>query len=154
FRRDDLRLRITAVPAQHTPLRLMQPLLPRTMGSVLSFSQVQTEEQLLRMYVSGDTLMHDDLREIPRQFPDIDVGLFHVGGTRIFGVMLTMDADQAVQAIQVVAPRVAVPIHYDDYDVFKSPLADLQRAVQAAGLTDRVRYVDRGESVPLAARSV
>ncbi|MBV9170751.1 MAG: MBL fold metallo-hydrolase, partial [Chloroflexi bacterium] len=48
FRRDDLRLRITAVPAQHTPLRLMQPLLPRTMGSVLSFSQVQTEEQLLR----------------------------------------------------------------------------------------------------------
>jgi L-ascorbate metabolism protein UlaG (beta-lactamase superfamily) len=154
FRREDVRLRITAVPAQHTPLRAMQPLLPRVMGSVLTFSRTETDTPLLRIYVSGDTLMHEALRDIPRRFPDLDLGLFHLGGTRIFGVMLTMDATQGVDALQLIAPQVGVPIHYDDYDVFKSPLSEFQQAVQAAGLTHRVRYLARGESLPLAARSV
>ena len=31
----------------------------------------------LRMYISGDTLIHERLREIPRRFPDIDLALLH-----------------------------------------------------------------------------
>jgi len=38
-----------------------------------------------------------------------------------------------------------IPIHYDDYDVFRSPLADFQERVRAEGLADRVRYLGRGE---------
>jgi L-ascorbate metabolism protein UlaG (beta-lactamase superfamily) len=154
FRRDDVRLQITAVPAQHTPLRVMQPLLPRVMGSVLTFSRIGEDAPLLRIYVSGDTLMHHDLRDIPQQFPDIDLGLFHLGGTRVFGVMLTMDGEQGVAVLRTIAPRIGVPIHYDDYDVFKSPLSEFQRPVQAAGLAARVRYLGRGESLSLNPRSV
>jgi len=44
---------------------------------------------------------------------------------------------------------VAVPIHYDDYDVFKSPLEDFKREVRAAGLEGKVRYVARGERISL-----
>jgi hypothetical protein len=33
-------------------------------------------------------------------------------------------------------PRCAIPIHYNDDDVFKSPLFDLQQEVMAAGLND------------------
>jgi hypothetical protein len=39
-----------------------------------------------------------------------------------------------------------VPIHYGDYRIFRSSLADFKRAVAAAGLENRVRYLDRDET--------
>ena len=70
----------------------------------------------------------------------------HLGGTRVLGILLTMDAEQGVECLRIVEPKVAIPIHYNDYDVFKSPLEDFARAVEAAGLQDRVRYLRHGES--------
>jgi L-ascorbate metabolism protein UlaG (beta-lactamase superfamily) len=153
FRKGDTRLRVTALPAQHTPLAIMQPFLPRVMGSLLTFSSASDDRPLLRVYVSGDTLLHDELREIPRRFPDIDLGLFHLGGTRVLGVMLTMDDRQGVEAVRLIAPQRAIPIHYEDYDRFKSPLDDFRRAVEAAGLADKVEYLGRGERYALRARA-
>jgi L-ascorbate metabolism protein UlaG (beta-lactamase superfamily) len=118
--------------------------LPPVMGSVLDF---ETEgRRLVRIYISGDTLVHDDLKEIPKRFPEIDLGLFHLGGTRIMGIMLTMDGEQGVEAIKIIQPEKAIPIHYNDYDVFKSPLEDFRRAAAEAGLTDKIIYLNHGET--------
>ena len=57
-----------------------------------------------------------------------------------------MDAAEGVEALRIVAPRDAIPIHYDDYPVFKSPLEDFVRAVQQAGLATRVHYLHHGET--------
>ncbi len=149
FRKEQTRLRITGLPAQHTPLKLMQPLLPSVMGSLLEFARVADDAPLLRIYISGDTLVHDALRDIPRRFPAIDLGVFHLGGTRVLGIMLTMDGQQGVEALRIVSPRRAIPVHYDDYDVFTSPIGDFRRAVRAAGLADRVDYLKPGERYPL-----
>jgi L-ascorbate metabolism protein UlaG (beta-lactamase superfamily) len=62
------------------------------------------------------------------------------------GVLLTMDAEQGVEAIRIINPREVIPIHYNDYEVFKSPLEDFKRAVEAAGFADRVRYLSHGET--------
>jgi L-ascorbate metabolism protein UlaG (beta-lactamase superfamily) len=140
----DARVIVTSLPGKHGP-GPMQALLPPVMGSLLEFTSI--DGPAMRLYVSGDTLVHEALHEIPRRFPDIDLGLFHLGGTRLFGVLLTMDARQGVEAVRIVNPDIAVPIHYDDYPVFKSPLDDFKRAVQEAGLESRVRYVERGESL-------
>ena len=48
--------------------------------------------------------------------------------------------------IKIVNPKRAIPIHYNDYDVFKSPLSDFQREVKEAGLEDRVHYLSHGET--------
>ena len=69
----------------------------------------------------------------------------HLGGTRIFGVYVTMTGKQGVEALEITNPKTALPIHYDDYEAFKSPLSDFQQAVAEAGLEDRVRYLVRGE---------
>jgi L-ascorbate metabolism protein UlaG (beta-lactamase superfamily) len=134
------RLKITAMPARHGP-PVISRALPDTMGSMLDF-----EGPALRIYISGDTLVHGDLREIPRRYPGIDLALIHLGGTRVLGVLVTMDAKQGVQALKIIDPRRAIPIHYDDYTVFKSPLEDFAKAVRAAGLEDRVVYLARGDS--------
>jgi L-ascorbate metabolism protein UlaG (beta-lactamase superfamily) len=137
-------LRLTAMPGTHGPGPLAT-LLPPVMGSMLDFVD-GGGENLMRMYVSGDTLIHDRLREVPRRFPNVDLALLHLGGTRVLGIMVTMDAKQGVEAMRIVDPRTAVPIHYNDYEAFKSPLEDFKRAVTQAGLEDRVHYLAHGDT--------
>jgi L-ascorbate metabolism protein UlaG (beta-lactamase superfamily) len=137
-------LRLVSMPGKHAPT-LVEKLLPPVMGTLIELPQ-GAGHPALRIYVTGDTLVHDRLREIPRRFPEIDLALFHLGGTRILGLLVTMDARQGVEAMRIVNPREVVPIHYDDYAVFRSPLADFQRAVTEAGLAERVRYLRRGET--------
>lgn len=137
-------LTITAMPARHAP-GLMNFLMPRVMGSMLEF-QAASYSKRLRLYISGDTLMDDDLREIPRRFPHIDLALLHLGGTKVMGLLLTMDGKQGAQALKIIAPEMAIPVHFDDYTVFKSPLDDFKKAVREAGLENKVRYLPRGET--------
>jgi len=42
-----------------------------------------------------------------------------------------------LQLIETVKPKLAIPIHFDDYDVFKSPLSDFTKAV--AGRSGKLR---------------
>jgi L-ascorbate metabolism protein UlaG (beta-lactamase superfamily) len=141
--RGDASVHVTAMPGKHAPQPL-DALLPPVMGSMLDF---QTGGRTtFRLYITGDTLVHDRLEEIPRRYPDIDLALIHLGGTRVLGVLVTMDARQGVKALQIVRPRTAVPIHYHDYTVFKDPLATFKEAVTTAALPTTVRYVGHGET--------
>jgi L-ascorbate metabolism protein UlaG (beta-lactamase superfamily) len=137
------RMRITAMPGKHAP-GLLRLAIPPVMGTMLDFPS--GAKNALRLYITGDTLIHEHLKEIPKRFPDIDIALLHLGGTRIAGVLLTMDAKQGVEAIRITNPRTAIPIHYNDYGVFKSPLDDFRRAVTEAGLEQRVHYLAHGET--------
>ncbi len=139
----DERLRITAMPGRHGP-PVLAGLLPDVMGTMLDFSSAQGRSY--RTYISGDTLVFDDIAEIPRRFPDVDLALLHLGGTRILGVLkVTMDGHDGVDMLRIIAPKRAIPIHYNDYDVFKSPLSDFTEQVAKAGWQDRVTYLKHGE---------
>ncbi len=137
-------LHITALPGTHGPGPLGK-LLPPVMGSMLEF-EIAPGNTAMRLYITGDTLIFNQLKEIPKRYPDIDLALLHLGGTTFFGVMLTMDAKQGVEAIRIINPHEAIPIHYNDYNAFKSPLEDFQRAVAKAGFEGRVRYLRHGDS--------
>jgi L-ascorbate metabolism protein UlaG (beta-lactamase superfamily) len=139
------RVSITSMPGKHGPA-IVEKFLPPVMGSMLEFQHAEGERTALRLYITGDTLIHNDLQEIPRRYPEIDLALFHLGGTQIMGILLTMDAEQGVEAIRIINPREVIPIHYNDYEVFKSPLEDFKRAVAEAGFQDRVRYLSHGET--------
>ncbi len=147
--RDRSRVSVTAMPGKHAP-RLVGALLPPVMGSKLDFTQDATTS--LRLYISGDTLMHDRIAEVTRRFRDIDLCLIHLGGTRVAGILLTMDAEQGVRFLQLVRPRTAVPIHFDDYTVFKSPLDEFRAAAARAGLESEIRYVTHGETITFSSR--
>jgi L-ascorbate metabolism protein UlaG (beta-lactamase superfamily) len=143
-RKGDSRLRVTAMPGTHAPGPLRK-VLPPVMGSMLEFAGAEGGVRL-RMYITGDTLVYDRLKEIPERYPEIDLALLHLGGTRVLGLLVTMDAEQGVEAMRIIDPRTAVPIHYNDYTVFKSPLEDFKEAVANAGLEDRVKYLAHGDT--------
>ncbi len=144
FNKNGARVRITSTPGQHGP-GIVDFALPEVMGSILDFEEA-AGNRALRLYISGDTLVIDDLEEIPKRFPEINIGLFHLGGTRVLGVMVTMDDKEGVEAIKIIKPETAIPIHYNDYDVFKSPLEDFKRAAAEAGLNDKMVYLAHGET--------
>jgi L-ascorbate metabolism protein UlaG (beta-lactamase superfamily) len=147
--RDGVDLTVTALPGRHAP-GPVQALLPPVMGSVLDFSE--RGRLLLRLYLTGDTLLFEGLDEIPRRYPDIDVGVLHLGGTTLpGGVVVTMDGEMGAELVQRVQPDRAVPVHTDDYTVFRSPLSEFLTATERRGLAERVSVVERGEvlDVPL-----
>ena len=144
FEKGVARLKISAMPGTHAP-GPMRKVLPPVMGSMLEFGTAAGETRL-RLYITGDTLIHKELKEIPERYPEIDLALLHLGGTRVLGIMVTMDDKQGVEMLRIVDPKTAIPIHYNDYTVFKSPLEDFKHAVAEAGLQDRVRYLSHGET--------
>jgi L-ascorbate metabolism protein UlaG (beta-lactamase superfamily) len=144
FVKGDYKLRITAMPGTHGPGALAN-MLPQVMGSMLEF-QNANDQTLVRIYISGDTLLFDALQEIPKRYPNIDMGIFHLGGTRIMGILLTMDARQGLDAVELINAKTSIPVHFNDYTVFKSPLEHFQELVKLSGLDERVHYLSHGDT--------
>lgn len=150
FDNDVARLRITAMPGKHAPGPLKFAL-PPVNGSMLRFELA--DGGLFTLYITGDTLIHNDLQGIRRRYPDIDLALLHLGGTRIFGVTVTMNGRQGVEMMRLTRPRMAIPIHYYDYPVFKEPLSAFREEVRSAGLFEQVHVLDRGDTYTFTTRN-
>ena len=145
--RDEWTLTITAAPGVHGP-GPVRWLMPPVMGTVLELQRAA--EPPHRTYLSGDTLYRPWLRDVVERCGPLDAAVLHLGGTRVLGVLLTMDGDQGARLTRDLDAGVTLPIHYDDYGVFKSPVADFHSACARRGLTAGVRHVARGETVTLA----
>ncbi|HET9091931.1 MAG TPA: MBL fold metallo-hydrolase [Acidimicrobiales bacterium] len=143
FTRGERSCSVESLPGRHSP-RLLGPVVPPVMGSLLEFAD--RGRTTLRVYVTGDTLYDERLGEIPARHPEIDLCVIHLGGTRLAGVLLTMDDAQGVRMLELVKPRVAVPVHFDDYAIFRSPLEKFLRRARDTGLSTRVRELRRGET--------
>lgn len=142
---------LTSLPGRHAP-GWSRRLLPPVMGTMLEFASADGPAR--RLYVSGDTLLVEELNEIPARFDSIDAGLLHLGGTRLpagrrlpFGLTVTMDGRQGAELVATLALPKMIPIHFDDYGVFASPLADFVGEMQRRGMGDRIVRLERGASV-------
>jgi L-ascorbate metabolism protein UlaG (beta-lactamase superfamily) len=142
-------LRITSLPAVHA-YGVMGRLLPPVMGSMLEL--VVDGDVARTLYVSGDTLTGDHLDEIARRHPRIDNAVVHLGGTRVLFHTVTMDDTQGVDAVRRTDPGQVVPVHHNDYRVFRSHLSAFLDRAETAGLGDRVTPVLHGETIALTGR--
>ncbi|KAK4227033.1 putative metal-dependent hydrolase [Podospora fimiseda] len=154
-------VKVTAMPGKHVPpgpLSVVNDLIgavPPTNGWLVELGHTKDGEGFqvgYRIYISGDTLMVPELKQIPEYLAGekIDLMLVHLGGTTIPGphlplLMVTMDGVQGVELMKLVDPDITVPIHYDDYDVMISGLDVFKKEVEKAGLAGRVVYLGRGE---------
>jgi L-ascorbate metabolism protein UlaG (beta-lactamase superfamily) len=139
-------LRVTSVPGWHGP-GVVSRLLPQVMGSVLELSRDGVVSW--RGYVTGDTLARPVLAEVLERCGPLDALVPHLGGTRVGPFLVTMDGRQGADLIDMLRPPVTVPVHYDDYTLFKDPLGTLWHQVAARRLPGELRAVARGETVSL-----
>jgi L-ascorbate metabolism protein UlaG (beta-lactamase superfamily) len=80
----------------------------------------ETSLTRFRIYISGDTSMVDELKEIPERYrgQNIDLMLIHLGGTTIPSpsvalLLVTMDAKRGLELVRLINPDLTVPIHYE-----------------------------------------
>lgn len=128
-----LSLNVVSTPGKHVAGPVIERLndfmaaVPPTTGFVLEFGWNDAIKADFRIYISGDTLVVKDLEEIPKRYPDIDLLIVHLGGTTIPGphlplLMVTMDAKEGIKLVQLIKPKVTLPIHFDGEEVsFVSP---------------------------------
>ncbi|KAL8809423.1 MAG: hypothetical protein Q9223_007929, partial [Gallowayella weberi] len=152
-------IKVTGMPGKHVPPGVLGTLndlvnaVPPTNGWMIELGYKGGVDDFkcgYRIYISGDTLLVDELKEIPKRYAgqNIDLMLIHLGGTTIPSpsmplLMVTMDAEQGLGLVKLIDPDLTIPIHYDDYDVFLSPLEDFKKKMEEAGLQDKVVYLDR-----------
>ena len=90
-----------------------------------------------------------------------------------------MDGKQGIQLVRLISPKLTIPVHFDDYDVFavslgiissvnlalcvdaqlifvyclsQSPRSDFEKEVESAGLGEKVLYLDRGDAFEFGVR--
>ena len=111
-------LTVTATPARHGP-KFSRPIA----GKVNGFALHRHGEDTAALWMSGDTVLYDGLREVAQRIP-VDVALLHLGGVR-FGftgpVRFTMTAREGAELIRLLRPRVTVPVHYAGWTHFRDP---------------------------------
>jgi L-ascorbate metabolism protein UlaG (beta-lactamase superfamily) len=146
--RDGWRLTVTAAPGRHGP-GPVDALLPPVMGSVLELAH--DGAHVLRVYVTGDTLRRPWLADVTRRHGPLDAAVVHLGGTRILGLLVTMDARQGADLVEMLRPAVTVPVHQDDYTVFRSGPQEFAREWRRRGPPGELRAVQRGGVVDLLA---
>jgi L-ascorbate metabolism protein UlaG (beta-lactamase superfamily) len=137
---DGTTVRVTATPARHGP-----PCSLPVAGHVIGFV---VEHERLRgpIYISGDTVWFRGVAEVARRF-SIDTAFLHLGGVS-FGITgpikYTFDAAQAVTAARHLAAQRIVPVHYEGWTHFRQSRAEAERVFSAAGLEERVRWLEAG----------
>lgn len=139
-------LSVESMPAIHAR-GVMGRLLPPVMGSLLE--HWVDGELRRRVYISGDTLTGSHLDEIHRRYPEIDVAIVHLGGTRVLLHTVTMDAVQGVDFLGRIRPGTAVPVHFNDYRVFRSSIADFARAADRSSFAGIVQVPFSGQTLRL-----
>ena len=129
-------LQVTATPARHGPPE-------RDRGPVIGFVLRLTDTPDDAVYVSGDTVWFEGVAEVAARFP-VKTALLFMGAARVPEVgpyHLTLTADEAVGAARTFQNARIVPLHFEGWKHFSESRADIQRAFDHAGLSDRLWWV-------------
>jgi L-ascorbate metabolism protein UlaG (beta-lactamase superfamily) len=139
-------IEITATPCRHGP-----PLSHPIVGDVIGFALRWDGQDQGVLWISGDTVLYDGVRQIAERL-EVDTALLHLGGVRfpVTGpVRYTMTAEDAVELCELVRPRTAIPIHYEGWKHFRQGREDVERVFVSApqDIRDRIRWIPIGEAV-------
>jgi L-ascorbate metabolism protein UlaG (beta-lactamase superfamily) len=141
---------ITATPCRHGP-----PLSRPIVGDVIGFALGWDGQEHGAVWVSGDTVLYDGVRQVADRLR-IGTALLHLGGVRFPStgpLRYTMTAGQAVELCRLVQPRTAIPIHYEGWTHFREGREAIERelADAAEDVRERFRWLPIGVETSLPA---
>jgi L-ascorbate metabolism protein UlaG (beta-lactamase superfamily) len=137
---------VTATPCRHGP-----PLSRPIVGDVIGFALAWDGQQHGVLWISGDTVLYDGLREVAHRL-EVDVAVLHLGGARfpVSGPFrYTMTAREAIELCRLLRPRTIIPIHYEGWSHFREGRDAIERELASAPseIRDRVRWLPMGSAV-------
>jgi len=141
-------IEITATPCRHGP-----PLSRPLVGDVIGFALRWDGQQYGAVWISGDTVLYDGVREVPNRVA-VGTAILHLGGVRfpISGPFhYTMTAKDAIELTRLTQPHTAIPIHYEGWKHFREGREAIERALAAApsDIKSRFRWISIGDPVEI-----
>src|SRR5215208_804177 len=142
-------LDVTATPCRHGP-----PASRPIVGDVIGFALRWEGQQHGVLWISGDTVLYDGVRQVARRLR-VGTALLHLGGVRfpVTGpVRYTMTAADAVTVCRLVQPRTLIPVHYEGWGHFQQGRDAVERAFagEAEDVRGRVRWLPIGTATQIA----
>ena len=136
-------IEVTATPCRHGA-----PLFEKLSGPVVGFALRWEGEANAALWISGDTVMYDGLREVARNL-EVGIALLHLGGARFPAtgpLRYTLTAAEAIELCQLLEPKVAIPIHYEGWKHFREGREAIESALTSAPavVTRRFRWLPIG----------
>jgi len=122
-------LEIVATPCRHGP-----PLSHPLVGEVIGFALRWEGQRHGALWISGDTVLYDGVREVPDRI-DVGTALLHLGGVRfpVSGPLrYTMTGAEAVELCGSLRPHTAIPIHYEGWKHFREGRETVERELAQA----------------------
>jgi L-ascorbate metabolism protein UlaG (beta-lactamase superfamily) len=143
-------IEITATPCRHGPPG-SRPLV----GDVVGFALRWDGQAHGVLWISGDTVLYDGVREVARRLT-VDTALLHLGGVQfpVSGpIRYTMTAHGAIELCELISPRIAIPIHYEGWKHFREGRGAIEAELAQAppNVRDRFRWLSLGEPVTMPA---
>ena len=140
---------VTATPAVHGPSDFADE-----NGPVIGF--MLQADGLPTVYVSGDNASIAVVRGIAERFGTIPIAILFAGAASIpekaRGAPLTLTAERAVVATQLLGAHTAIPLHHHGWSHYSEDANDLRRAFAAAGIADRLLIPELGAIVAAGPR--
>jgi L-ascorbate metabolism protein UlaG (beta-lactamase superfamily) len=139
-------IEVTATPCRHGP-----PLSRPIVGEVTGFSLAWEGQQHGSLWISGDTVLYDGVREVGERLR-VGIAVLHLGGVRfpISGPLrYTMTAAEAIELCGVVSPETVIPIHYEGWKHFRQGRDAIEAEFASApeGFRRSVRWLPIGDQV-------
>jgi len=139
-----------AIEGIATPCRHGPPLSHPLVGDVTGFALRWEGQQHGVLWISGDTVLYDGVREVVRL--KIDTAILHLGGVQfpVTGPLrYTMTARDAVELVRLIRPRRVIPIHYEGWSHFKQGRAAIERELaDAPDVRELVTWLPIGTPSP------
>lgn len=136
-------IEVTATPARHGP-----PLSGLLVGQVTGFALTWEGQRHGAVWISGDTVFHNGVRQVARRL-SVGTALLHLGGVRfpVTGpIRYTMTAAQAVDLCRLMRPHTAIPLHYEGWQHFREGRDAVERrlADAPADIRGNFRWLNLG----------
>jgi L-ascorbate metabolism protein UlaG (beta-lactamase superfamily) len=137
-------IEITATPCRHGP-----PLSRPLVGDVVGFSLAWEGQEHGVLWISGDSVLYEGLREVADRL-NVGTALLHLGGVRFpttGPIHYTMTAKQATELVGLLEPHEAIPIHYEGWKHFRQGRDAIERELAGAPeqIRSRFRWLPIGE---------
>jgi L-ascorbate metabolism protein UlaG (beta-lactamase superfamily) len=143
-------IEITATPCRHGP-----PLSRALVGDVIGFALRWDGQEHGQLWISGDTVLYDGMRQIGDRLK-VGLALLHLGGVGfpISGpVRYSMTAQKAIELCHIVRPHTVIPVHYEGWTHFREGRETIERALAStsAHISDRFQILPLGVHTQIAA---